>query len=114
MTSILFVEDEASLRELIGDALAGGGYAVTLAADGAEAIGLLAANHYDCVVSDISMPGGVSGVELAAESARIQPDARVILVSGHARGQLPPLPSGTVFLPKPYRIAQLLSLVENA
>jgi two-component system, cell cycle response regulator CpdR len=107
---ILFVEDEAPLLELISDALSFEGFKVTAARNGVEALDLLDREDagYDVIVSDISMPEGVSGIDLAERARETWPRARTILVSGLARGQLPPLPGNVAFLPKPYRLKQLL------
>jgi CheY-like chemotaxis protein len=106
---LLLVEDEDDLRVLICDALSDLGYDVTVACDGRQAIAELNGDvHFDHVVTDVSMPKGVSGLEVAAEASRVQPQARLVLVSGYQRSQLPPIPEGTRFLPKPYRIHQLL------
>jgi two-component system, cell cycle response regulator CpdR len=113
---ILFVEDEAPLLELISDALALEGFRVTPARNGVEALELLNREGagYDVVVSDVSMPEGVSGIDLAERIRDICPSARTILVSGHTRGQLPPLPGNVSFLPKPYRLNQLLDTIRAA
>ena len=109
---VLFVEDEGPLLEMIRDALEDEGYEVTLARNGAEGVVLLDKDkRYDWIISDVMMPEGVSGIELARKAAELQPQARVILVSGLARAQLPPLPEGTTFLPKPYRLRQLLQVL---
>ncbi|MDG2525046.1 response regulator [Stenotrophomonas sp. HITSZ_GD] len=111
---VLLVEDNESLRELMRDALPDFGYRVVTVGDGREALALLeSGEQFDFVFSDVSMPNGVSGIELAEHSARLQPDARVILSSGYARAQLPPLPENVTFLPKPYRLPQLLGMLEN-
>lgn len=111
LPSLLFVEDEISLRGLIGDALAENGFDVSLALDGRTALELLAATRFEVVISDVTMPGGFSGIELAEYIREHHPETRVILVSGHARAQLPPLSAAIEFLPKPYRIGQLLALL---
>lgn len=114
MASILFIEDEEALRGLIGDSLAEEGHDVAIAAEGREAIRLLASGAYDVVISDVSMPGEISGVDLAELVEERYPQTRVILVSGHARAQLPAIPAATRFLPKPYRMSQLLALLADA
>jgi two-component system, cell cycle response regulator CpdR len=111
MASILFIEDEQELRGLIGDSLADHGHEVAMAAEGGEAIRLLACGAYDVVISDISMPGEISGVDLAKLIEERYPQTRIVLVSGHARAQLPPIPAAARFLPKPYRLSQLLALL---
>lgn len=109
MARLLFVEDEDDLRFLVFEALTDMGHEVTLAHDGDEALRQLRGEmRFDHVVTDISMPRGVSGLDVAAEAARVQPQAKVLLVSGYQRSQLPQIPEGTHFLPKPYRLHQLL------
>lgn len=49
--------------------------------------------RYAVVVTEVSMPGGVSGLEVDAQVAQAQPDARVLVVSGLQRSQLPPIPA---------------------
>lgn len=111
--SILFVEDDPALRDLIGDALKDLAFEVTIVSDGHEAIASVRTRLFDFIFSDIAMPHGVSGIDMAIKAAAIQPDARVILTSGFARAQLPPLPASVAFLPKPYRIGQLTSLLKE-
>ena len=108
---VLLVEDEDDLRMLVGEALRMPGYKVSTPADGPAAITAMEREPFDVVVSDVSMPNGMSGIELSDHAARLQPNARVILTSGFARAQLPALPGNVIFLPKPYRIPQLLGLL---
>ena len=110
---VLFVDDEADLRYIVGDALVDRGYQVTAARDAREAMeALRGGTRFSHVVSDISMPGGISGLELAAYALEVQPYARVIVASGYQRSQLPPIPEKVQFLAKPYRLRQLLSMLE--
>ncbi len=112
--SILFVDDEVMLRDVVVEALQDNGYEVLVASDGPGAIALLTGPmRIDVVFSDVSMPNGMSGVELAERAAEIRPGIRVLLASGFAKGQLPPIPKGVHFLPKPYRIGQLLESLEQ-
>ena len=110
---VLFVDDEPDLRGIVGDALADCGYLVTLAADGHEALEILrGGTRFSHVVSDVSMPGGMTGLDLAGYVFQYQPQAKVIVASGYQRSQLPPIPDKVHFLPKPYRIRQLLALID--
>lgn len=112
--NLLFVEDEADLRSVVTHALSDQGFAVTPASDGIEAIAQLRGEtQYAVVVTDVSMPGGVSGLEVAAAVAETQPGARVLIVSGLQRSQLPPLPASARFLPKPYRFKQLITAIHE-
>ncbi len=110
---ILFVEDEADLRNLIAEVLADLGFDAATAADGHAAIALLeGGQRFDHVISDVSMPNGISGLDVAAAAARLQPEAKVTLASGYQRAQLPPLPADVGFLPKPYHVRQLLQVLD--
>ncbi|MCS4233343.1 response regulator [Stenotrophomonas sp. BIGb0135] len=110
---VLMVEDQQDLRELIGQALQDFGIEIHTADDGPTAVQLLREpGGFDVVFSDISMPNGMSGVELSAHVAEALPQARMILASGYARSQLPPLPAHVEFLPKPYRLRQLVALLQ--
>lgn len=114
MSNVLFVEDEADLRTLMFEALSDQGYTVTLARNGREALLALGGEvTFSHVISDISMPEGVTGIDVANQAAQIQPGVRIVLASGYQRSQLPPLPPRTRFLPKPYRIRQLINALQD-
>ena len=107
--SILIVDDELMLRDIVVEALQENGYEVLVASHGPGALEILKGPaRIDVMFSDVSMPNGMSGVELAERAAEIRPGIRVILASGFAKGQLPPIPKEVAFLPKPYRVGQLL------
>jgi len=112
--NVLFVEDEADLRTVVVEALSDQGFAVTSASDGVEAVAYLQGEtQYAVVVTDVSMPGGISGLDVAAQVAETQPGARVLVVSGLQRSQLPPIPASVRFLPKPYRFKQLITAIHE-
>lgn len=114
-THVLLVEDEEDLRMIVEDALSDRGFTVTAAKNGVEALERLREPHdFSHVVTDVSMPEGVSGLEVADAALQHRPDVRVIVVSGYQRSQLPPIPDTMVFLPKPYRVNQLLAALEVA
>ena len=108
--SILLVEDEASLREIVGDALRDAGHQVDEAAGGAQALESLGSDaRYDVLLTDMGMPG-MSGMELAMEAVKLRPGIAVIIASGFAKAQLPEFPAGFIYFPKPYRVRQLEDL----
>jgi two-component system cell cycle sensor histidine kinase/response regulator CckA len=114
--TILVVEDEPRVRRLAVLGLRAHGYAVLEAADGAEAIrtaGLVGA-EIDVIVSDVMMPG-MSGPELLKRLAAITPQARAVLMSGHADStvlsQMPALRGA--FLPKPFTPERLARKVRE-
>ncbi|UQY86207.1 response regulator [Stenotrophomonas rhizophila] len=109
---VLMVEDQEDLRELIGSALRDYGIAVTTAADGVAAQALIdSGEEFNVVFTDVRMPNGICGVTLAESIRETRPHARVILTSGFAPEQLPPLPPGVAFLQKPYRLKQLFAIL---
>ncbi|AAM40485.1 response regulator [Xanthomonas campestris pv. campestris] len=111
---LLMVEDQQELRDLIGEALRDAGITVDTADDGHCALRMLRENGpYDVVFSDIRMPNGMSGIELSEQVSQLLPQARIILASGFAKAQLPPLPAQVDFLPKPYRLRQLIGLLKG-
>lgn len=111
---VLMVEDQQELRELMGQALQDFGIEIHTAVDGPTALELIEQQpDFDVVFSDISMPNGMTGVQLSHHVAKALPNARMILSSGFARSQLEePLPAHVEFLPKPYRLNQLIKLLK--
>jgi len=83
--SILMVDDNAELRDLLGGALTKMGYVVTSASNGAEAFRAIANGHFDVVITDMLMPER-DGIEVIGELRRLQPTARIVAMSGGGRG----------------------------
>jgi len=107
--SVLLVEDEDGVREFARLALEGHGYAVTDAANGEAAVGLLdPARPLDLLVTDVVMPG-MDGRELAVRVRASWPGAGVVFVSGYVPdpARLAEVPDA-VFLPKPFTPADLV------
>jgi two-component system NtrC family sensor kinase len=105
--TVLIVEDDPGLRQVAIRMIADLGYATHSAQNPREALAMLAAHPaIDLVFSDIVMPGGMTGIQLAKEIASLRPDVKVLLTTGysetfvqHENGDL----AGAGFLPKPYR-----------
>ena len=112
--TILFVEDDGLVRSVMGPALEGAGFRVLLARDAESARAVLERDGeaVDAVVSDIVMPGGVSGVELARELRRSRPSLPVLLATGYADAHAPP--AGVRVLRKPYRLEELTDALRRA
>jgi PAS domain S-box-containing protein len=113
-TDILLVEDDPAVLEVMQLMLVDAGHRVVAARNGVDAMALLAGGvAVDVLVSDVVMPGGMSGVELAREARRMQPDLGILLVSGYAADVLVRHGAAEEFdiLHKPYAHAELLSRV---
>ena len=109
--TILVVDDEPSVRELLNTILARAGYRVRIAADAREALSIFAQfNGIDLIVSDICMPG-MNGHRLLDELRRIEPRVRCILLSGDS---CPAVDEDVAFLRKPFSLCQLLGSVAEA
>jgi two-component system cell cycle sensor histidine kinase/response regulator CckA len=115
---ILLVEDEHTVREIITAILRDHGYEVWDAADGPGAIQLWQERgaRFDMLITDIIMPNGVKGNELAARLQGEKPGLKVIFSSGYSSNfgtQAEPLPDGCSFLAKPYKPEVLVRAVRD-
>jgi PAS domain S-box-containing protein len=115
--TILLVEDEAVLRELARTILRDYHYDVIEASSGVEALKMWDRNkgRVDLLLTDLVMPEGMSGRELAQQLKSRKPDLKVIFTSGYSPefvGDLPKL-RDVLFLPKPYRPQQLARVVRD-
>jgi PAS domain S-box-containing protein len=105
--TILVVEDEPSLRELVCSLLRHYGYRVLEASHGKEALQIwrAGASEIDLLLTDMMMPEGMSGWELAGQLRKERPGLKVIYTSGYSvdlLGHHGELGEGVHFLPKPY------------
>ncbi|MFI5337842.1 MAG: ATP-binding protein, partial [Opitutales bacterium] len=111
--TILLVEDEPPVRALIRECLERSGYRVLEAATGPEAIALWAQHRaqIDLLFTDLVMPGGLDGRELALLLRQEKPGLRVIYASGYGRNVSAEELPGSVCLAKPFDLAQLVGSV---
>jgi CheY-like chemotaxis protein len=111
--TILFVEDEALIRMDMAEFLRECGYRVHEAASASEAIEALQSKFaVDLVFTDINLPEGMHGVELAEWTVRNRPGVRVLITTGGAfRADVPPA-MGPI-LAKPYTGRDLLHRVRQ-
>ncbi|MDR6774915.1 response regulator [Azospirillum sp. BE72] len=97
--TVLVVDDDADVRAVAVQAVGALGYRV-LEADGAEAaLTLLDRQPVDLLFTDIVMPGGLNGRELAREGLRRHPSLRVLFASGYANGTSAPEPEAGAAMP---------------
>lgn len=112
--SILVVEDEEPVRKLVQQVLELHGYDVEVVGTGAEA--LQRGRSFDLVLTDMIMPGGISGRDLATRLRTTKPDLKFVYMSGYTRElaeHSSELREGTNFLQKPFGPTQLLSCVRT-
>lgn len=112
---ILLVDDNDSVRGAIGKQLAALGHVVLEAADGAQALRMVAADDgIELLLTDTVMPGELNGEELAVEVRRLSPLMPVIVMSGfaHAGRQTPVAGAGVVRVKKPFTRHLLASTIE--
>ena len=101
---VLVVEDEALIRLSAVQIVEDAGYEALEAADADEAIGLLETrSDINLVFTDVHMPGTMDGLKLAHYIRDRWPPIRLMVASGVAILSERDLPSGTSFVPKPYR-----------
>jgi len=113
---VLVVDNDRAHAEAMADSLRSVGFACKVAAGGGEAISLLETSTFEIVVSDLKMPD-VGGLEVLAKSRELQPDAEVVLVTGHGtiESAVEAMRRGAFnYLLKPLDLKQLRAVVENA
>jgi two-component system, cell cycle sensor histidine kinase and response regulator CckA len=117
--TMLLVEDDPSVREFAVAVLSGQGYRVLQACSGVDALEVWKwhAPRISLVFSDLVLPDGMGGAELAAKLRKEKPTLRVVLTSGYANetiGEEFRPPAGTHFIHKPYKPQVLVQAVRDA
>jgi len=115
MQSILFVDDDAAMRDLVRRVLERQGYFLHAVPTAEVALMLLKEDiRFDLLITDIVMPGGIDGFELADRARKLRPGLRIMYLSGFLnlpRRQLDEL-HGTL-VPKPIPPSQLVAAVRS-
>ncbi len=116
--TILFAEDEISLRVLVRNVLTKLGYQVLEAGSGTQALRVWEKNRdkIQLLLTDIVMPDGMTGIDLARQLQRENPRLKVIYTSGYSLEAATkgfPLKDGVDFLPKPFPVKKLAQTIRN-
>jgi CheY-like chemotaxis protein len=113
--TILLVEDDEDVRQITGTLLSGLGYRVLQAARASEALSLLEdEREVALLLTDVVMPGGMGGIELAREATQRQPRLRVLLTSGYSDAFASSSPGlAADLLQKPYRFDDLVAKLDT-
>ncbi|MGY4495695.1 ATP-binding protein [Pseudomonas sp. TE3610] len=113
--TVVLIDDEATLRMLVAEQLEEMGYQVLQAADGVAGLALLQmTGEVDLLITDVGLPGGLNGRQVADAAARIRPGLKVLFITGYAeqavieRSNLEP---GMHLLVKPFAMQALTERV---
>ncbi len=114
-SSILIVEDQCELRQLLARVFESAGYSVTSAKSPADALAMLnEGRRFDLLVTDITMPE-MNGSILAKRARELDPDLKLLFISGSVDvADIAKQHPGAIFLEKPFRPADLLRRIEQA
>jgi signal transduction histidine kinase len=115
--TVLVVDDEPTIRMLVREVLEDLGYAAVEAADGASGLSILRSDaRIDLLVTDVGLPGGMNGRQLADAARTTRPDLKVLFITGYAEnavignGHLEP---GMHVMTKPFAMEALASRIKE-
>lgn len=114
---VLVVEDKEDVREMASAMLEDLGYETLEAENGSQALDIMKSTAIDLLFTDVVMPGGMSGPELASLARRRNPSLKVLFTSGYAEAAVlreGGVTSRTQLIAKPYRKAELATKVHHA
>jgi signal transduction histidine kinase len=108
---VLVIDDEPSIRMLLTDVLSDAGYSVLEASDGPAGLRVLqSAARIDLLITDVGLPGGMNGRQVADAARSLRPDLRVLFITGYAENALMGnghLERGMHVLAKPFEVERL-------
>jgi PAS domain S-box-containing protein len=114
--TVLVVDDEPSVRMLITEVLKELGYAAVEAADGASGLAVLRSDiRVDLLVSDVGLPGGMNGRQLADAARQFRPGLKVLFITGYAENTVlhnEHLEPGMQVLTKPFTLEALAARIK--
>jgi two-component system, NtrC family, nitrogen regulation response regulator NtrX len=114
--TILIIDDERAIRNVLGEILTTEGFLTDTAADGAEGVKKIKENNYDCILCDIKMPK-VDGMEVLAVARAEKPETPFIVISGHGNIEtaVDAVKKGAFdYISKPPDLNRLLITIRNA
>ena len=109
--TVLLVEDESSVRIAVAERLRDIGYQVREAVDGPEALRVLrSGTHLDILVTDVGLPGGLNGRQVAERAREYKPGLPVVFITGYAGSALDEdMAPGMVVIGKPFTLDALVA-----
>jgi CheY-like chemotaxis protein len=116
--SILIVEDDALVREYVVTQISRFGYHTMAAGNAAEALAIIdGPERFDLLFTDVIIPGGLNGRQLAIEALKRRPELKVLYTSGYTENAIVHhgrLDAGVLLLPKPYLSSDLARMIRTA
>ena len=102
--SVLVVEDEVFISNLVADVLSASGFLVHEVTTADEALKYIDSGAaIDVLFTDINLPGGMNGAELATRAREIRPEMPIVYASGRYKlSEIAPLVPRSLFMAKPY------------
>ena len=114
-STVLLVEDEPLIRLFVAELLEDAGFKVVEAANATEALVILEAGlPVNVLLTDVDMPTGCNGFELAHKIHECRPEAEILIMSGRQWPAFGDLPPGAAFLAKPCPNEAIVSHVHSA
>ena len=111
--SVLVVEDEVLISNLVADVLSASGFVVHEVTTADEALRYINSGaDIDVLFTDINLPGDMDGAELAARARELRPEMPIVYASGRFKlSEISPLVSRSLFMAKPYDPADVCALL---
>lgn len=115
--TVLVVDDEPTVRMLVVDTLAELGYDCLEAPDGATGLRILQSNsHVDLLITDVGLPGGLNGRQVADAARALKPELKVLFITGYAENAVlnhGHIEHGMEVLTKPFAVGDLAGRVDR-
>lgn len=116
--TILLIEDDSVLRELVAGGLSDLGYQIVTAIDGDQAWQIIkqSEGQVRLVIADVLLAGGETGPEVVRRIKALQAELATIFISGHTReywGDTHGFPDDAIFLRKPFKLRQLQTTIDQ-
>jgi CheY-like chemotaxis protein len=115
--TILVVDDDPAIRMLVTEVLDDLGYRVIEAQDGQAGLAVLESNRrIDLLITDVGLPGGLNGRQLADAARVLRPDLRIVFITGYAESAVVDsgqLTTGMHVIVKPFAMASLANRIAS-
>src|SRR3990167_10629227 len=114
--SILVVDDEQQIRDLLKEIFTHEGYVCDAVPSGEQAVDRMGEKEYDLVVTDLKLPG-IDGMEVLKQAVKLHPETKVVFITGFGTvdNALEAMKSGAFdYILKPFKINAILPIIQKA